>query len=435
MPTLLSSILALVAALGLTSGCLEAQRGQASPRDTAGGDDAHGADTATDPCAGVVCDDGDPCTSDRCDPETGLCEHLEVSYAPAFRVPSCERDADCDDGDPCTADRCVAVDDACTGADYRMCESTPTPGCGGCQLAGCPSEDPCQVGECRPDGSCAWRVAPACVADCGAAGALTLDAARYGRGAGAFAKVAGRVRADVDAVCDTLSCSCAATPALTDASQEQLLLRGPLTDQEIGWTCETDLCGAEQTTTCAPAHHDAAYWVWGTLTASSDRPMSAGAPQEAPDPDPAPPLPEADGLLVDDYCLQTTPAGLPGRYVGSLETGAISAQVTLEGVVTRDADGGLTLSLSERDCLGCARTGASPYFPQTVTLTPGDGWVSLELAVPNWCGDNTPPAVAVLASHRNTLSGEYHDAWAAPQRFGAAIALCSQGTLTLTRLP
>lgn len=37
------------------------------------------------------CDDGDPCTSDWCDPNTGLCMHTPV---------------DCDDGNPCTADFC-----------------------------------------------------------------------------------------------------------------------------------------------------------------------------------------------------------------------------------------------------------------------------------------------------------------------------------------
>ena len=47
------------------------------------------------------CDDGNPCTDDWCDPETGLCENVDNA-------------ADCDDGDPCTvADECG--DGACAG--------------------------------------------------------------------------------------------------------------------------------------------------------------------------------------------------------------------------------------------------------------------------------------------------------------------------------
>ncbi len=75
--------------------------------------------TATDPsCSPATCqddgdcDDGNPCTEDRCRPSEDLCEH--------FRLPGCCREAaDCDDDIPCTVDSCV---------DNR-CQHRPEPGC------------------------------------------------------------------------------------------------------------------------------------------------------------------------------------------------------------------------------------------------------------------------------------------------------------------
>jgi hypothetical protein len=71
----------------------------------------------------VNCDDGDPCTDDFCDPETGQC----------FNVP-----IDCDDGNPCTLDFC----DAETG----QCINVPVD---------CDDSDPCTIDSCDPDtGEC-----------------------------------------------------------------------------------------------------------------------------------------------------------------------------------------------------------------------------------------------------------------------------------------
>ena len=50
-------------------------------------------------CSGS-CDDGDPCTDDGCDPDSGACVHLP-------RPGCCHTDADCDDGDPCTVGSCA----------------------------------------------------------------------------------------------------------------------------------------------------------------------------------------------------------------------------------------------------------------------------------------------------------------------------------------
>ena len=44
------------------------------------------------PCRSLNCNDGNPCTTDTCNPSTGACEHNPVN---------------CDDGNPCTTDACI----------------------------------------------------------------------------------------------------------------------------------------------------------------------------------------------------------------------------------------------------------------------------------------------------------------------------------------
>jgi hypothetical protein len=129
------------------------------------------------------CDDGDPCTADSCNAETGACQHaIGVGLA-------------CDDGASCT------TADAC-GSD-GACHGTPTAACGCGTAADCPvptgadlcattlvctdahvcasvardavecpeSVDPCQVTECAPTtGLCVASPGPdgvACVPDGG----------------------------------------------------------------------------------------------------------------------------------------------------------------------------------------------------------------------------------------------------------------------------
>ena len=62
------------------------------------------------------CDDGDPCTIDFCDSETGICEHISV----------------CDDGDPCTLDYCDPATGACTHVPVFTPYLTPPPPPGPC---------------------------------------------------------------------------------------------------------------------------------------------------------------------------------------------------------------------------------------------------------------------------------------------------------------
>ena len=77
----------------------------------------------------VVCDDGNSCTVDACDPSTGLCVATPVPAAPP-----------CDDGDPCT------TGDTCVGG---LCAGLGPP-------PGCEDGDPCTVDACVTGQGCVW---------------------------------------------------------------------------------------------------------------------------------------------------------------------------------------------------------------------------------------------------------------------------------------
>jgi len=98
----------------------------------------------------VSCDDGDACTTDSCDPQTGACVHTPLTCDDGNActvndrcVPTlsggttCQGDPkDCYDGDPCTEDTCVS---ATTGE----CAHTPT---------NCDDGDACTSDSCAPLG-------------------------------------------------------------------------------------------------------------------------------------------------------------------------------------------------------------------------------------------------------------------------------------------
>ncbi len=97
----------------------------------------------------VSCEDGNLCTDDVCDPATGRCLNPPV---------------DCDDGDPCTQDSCdratgacqrlpeegAVCDDgnACTAQDVCTTDAAGDFGCRGVDL--CDDGDPCTVDLCDP---------------------------------------------------------------------------------------------------------------------------------------------------------------------------------------------------------------------------------------------------------------------------------------------
>ncbi len=91
-------------------------------------------------CAAVavkVCDDGDPCSKDACDPASGACSATAIAGC----VPPCKGNADCDDKNTCTADTCDAVS--------GKCSSTAIPGCQGCAKDGdCDDKNGCTADKC-----------------------------------------------------------------------------------------------------------------------------------------------------------------------------------------------------------------------------------------------------------------------------------------------
>ena len=107
----------------------------------------------------VVCADGDPCTNDLCDPQTGLCEFLDTTnpcddgnactLGDLCQGGQCQPGADkpCDDGSPCTADAC----DPTSGA----CLHTASTG-------SCSDGDACTIGDTCAGGVCLPGVATTC---------------------------------------------------------------------------------------------------------------------------------------------------------------------------------------------------------------------------------------------------------------------------------
>ncbi len=99
----------------------------------------------------VSCDDGDPCTTDTCDPATG-CHHQQNTAA-------CDDHNPCTYGDACLAGQCQGTPYSCTATE---CLSRSTcDGYGGCQQVAYPdgsacstddnacTNDICQSGACR----------------------------------------------------------------------------------------------------------------------------------------------------------------------------------------------------------------------------------------------------------------------------------------------
>lgn len=121
------------------------------------------------------CDDGDVCTVDGCISETGECTHLLVSAIPCDDLNACTTNDICqsgvcigigllcDDGNPCTSDQCVngtclhspstqtnntiqcSDDNLCTVSDFCTTDGT----CIG-TLLDCSTGDPCLSGICNP---------------------------------------------------------------------------------------------------------------------------------------------------------------------------------------------------------------------------------------------------------------------------------------------
>lgn len=454
----LSLTLVLLAAPALMSACLEARRAggvtdtvatDTVATDTSTADTTTADTTTTDRCLGVVCDDGDPCTRDSCDPLTGECSSVVVSAA---EPPECDDDIDCDDGDPCTVGRCRFADDSQVCGGWRYCEQVLIPGACGCQVVGCDDGDPCTRDFCEPDGACRYVDEPHCVSECHSKNALSPSDARWIPWPGDAVKVAGTAVPTGDGLyCE--ACTCTADLGISDATSALTLL--PPQDVSSSWSCSVEQCGGGgimPAVDCQPLHNDVAYWVWGvasdawTPLSGAEWPWSEG---EGGEEDGAgAPRPEIDRVRVEDFCLQTTPAGLVGRYRGHYRPLQADLEVPVTATISVTANGSTVIAFEPGACPGCP-SWFRPAVPNTVELTLGDGFVTFDAVAPGACDWNTAPASFRLYSRRNQLVGDYVDEWMVDGGFFDGdegppredpgqqedVAWCSVGTLTLTREP
>jgi hypothetical protein len=175
---------------------------------------------AADPCEGVVCDDGDACTIDACDPASGTCFNTPDTTTPGCRP--CDG-VDCSDGNACTIDTCDPETGACSHTSIN-----------------CSDGDACTTDSCDPDtGTCSHRGV-----DCNDGNACTTDSCDPGTGTCSHEGVDCN---DGDA-CTTDSCDpgsglCAHEPDTTSAECRPDLCDG--VDCNDGDACTTDTCDPE----------------------------------------------------------------------------------------------------------------------------------------------------------------------------------------------
>lgn len=108
-------------------------------------------------CDGVICDDGNACTDDICDPADGSCYNITG--------------VECNDDNACTADECDPSDGSCHYTTVVICddqnectadECDPSDGsCRYTEVVDCDDDNDCTVDECNPsDGMCEYEVLP-----------------------------------------------------------------------------------------------------------------------------------------------------------------------------------------------------------------------------------------------------------------------------------
>jgi len=208
---------------------------------------------APEPC---VCDDGDPCTEDRCDPTTRAC-----AFVPRDPANACLTDRHCDDGLACTEDAC-ALDDC----DLMRCRHDLVVGCERCDAPGpCRDDDPCSLETCDVD-LCEHTPLEGCEPLC---------AASQRHRTGAVLGLAEPARPCEDCPCVT---------GLVLATDE-----GRLQIESLGSAvCEVRACG--EPLRCRPLLAGQHYVVWGER--------------------------EEERLTVEGYCLFTSEGLAPGHYDG-----------------------------------------------------------------------------------------------------------------------
>ncbi|GMV40584.1 MAG: hypothetical protein AMXMBFR64_23000 [Myxococcales bacterium] len=225
------------------------------------------------------CDDGNPCTEDGCDLDTG-CTHTALdggacddgdacTIGDACKAGKCASAGalDCDDGNPCTTDGCSAA----TGCTHANNEGPCTDG------NACSEGDHCQDGACVPgeadlcdDGNpCTTDSCDAgtCVHDPIAAGACsdgdactTLDECQDGVCVGGPAPVCDDGEPCTDDACNSAT-GCTYTPNANpcddgdpctkdDACGEGTCLPGPLDEEKCGCSVDSDCAALEDGDYC-----------------------------------------------------------------------------------------------------------------------------------------------------------------------------------------
>lgn len=189
-----------------------------------------------------LCDDGNPCTDDSCDPaNNGTCRHDPIpgccqtpSDCPGLTVCTlcapdntcanqpncCMTDGDCDDGNPCTSDKCDVPNHTCL--PHTNLAAGTQPGCGDdacfpqaqCDGNGkcmqgdplpCSSTDPCVVAFCDSVQGCVMQPTPGCchVGDpCDDAHSCTTDACDPGTNQCTHTAVLGCIECTANVDCD-----------------------------------------------------------------------------------------------------------------------------------------------------------------------------------------------------------------------------------------
>ncbi|PIE16488.1 MAG: hypothetical protein CSA66_07330 [Proteobacteria bacterium] len=279
-----------------------------------------------------------------------------------------------------------------TGRDTARADAA-TSSCPG----GCDDGDPCTFDVCGGDGTCRHDEIDGCGRGCSGLGATPLADLYAGGGGLAWVKTGGRVdMAWPTAACDDgPDCACEGLLGLNDQGVQVVLLTHTDTSEAVTWGCRSMGCVGVVQMTCGDPVFNARYWVWGapwggSLGSGGDAP--SGAPREAPN---------ATRLLVEDYCLMTTAEALPGRYAVTAEL--FESVVTTTGeIVGPDGAGRLHLAIDAAACDGCL----GGVFPASLApVTPGDGWMDLQLPLPG-SGLDRIWATARLYSSQSTLSGE-----------------------------
>ena len=433
----------------LLAGCLEARNGyRQGQTDTVTSDTTVATDTTVaDPCAGKVCDDGDPCTIDACDPASGLCTSTSTAdKRAAAEPPECADDAGCDDGDACTRDVCYATGAACTDYVWAYCAHEPIIGCGWCTAETCDDGDACTEDACGPNDTCVHALIAGCGVGCSGVNAIAADAFEWTAWPGDPATLAGHAvpyspagptcyypfAGRAQDPCEM--CEYPVGAAATLYSQPTVQLFAPAGWDGDPWAC-IESCGS----TCTPVVWGAAYWVWGTARSSWMNGGAAQAPGAPAEPD-VPVRPPADGLDVAGWCLQTNTVGLPGMYRGEVRVDGFEDLVFPFDVEIGVQQGELVITLAPSQCTApeCPTWIHEVMGTQTASLVAGDGTVSFDFEMLSHCSEPSPTTqVHVdLASYRSSLTGSFVDTGMLlgqqPPPDGDA-AWCSRGTMVLTR--